>query len=52
MFFTERIRIAICMEEGEYLRRLSGCLMNHYRGSMEIHIFTDVNELDAAKNTV
>jgi hypothetical protein len=39
------------MEEGEYLRRLSGCLMNHYRGSMEIHIFTDVNELDAAKNT-
>lgn len=46
----ERIKIAICMEEGEYLRRLSACLINHYRGSMEIHIFTDVKQLAAAKD--
>ena len=45
----ERIKIAICMEKGEYLRRLSGCLMNHYRRSMEIHIFTDVTQLAGTK---
>jgi hypothetical protein len=39
------------MEEGEYLRRLSGCLINHYRGCMEIHIFTDVGQIKAANIT-
>ncbi len=45
VFFTERLKIAICMKEGEYLKRLSGCLMNHYQGNMEIHIFTDVEQM-------
>lgn len=40
------------MEEGEYLKRLSGCLMNHYRGSMEIHIFTDIKQLMDVDDTV
>lgn len=42
---VNRIRIAICMKEGEYLTRLSGCLMNHYRSCLEIHIFTDVEQI-------
>ncbi len=40
-----RIKIAICMNEGEYLTRLSGCLMNHYRSCLEIHIFTELEQI-------
>lgn len=41
----ERIKLAICMKEGEYLKRLSACLLNHYRTCMEIHIFTDIEQI-------
>lgn len=47
----ERIKIAICMKEGEYLRRLSACFMNHYRNDMEIHVFTSIEQILATNIT-
>ena len=41
----ERIKLAICMEEGEYLKRLSACFMKYYRTYLEIHIFTAIEQI-------
>ena len=42
----ERMKIAICMEDGEYLKRLSACLLRYYRSCMEIHIFTKTEQME------
>ena len=41
----ERIKLAICMEEGEYLKRLSACFMKYYRTYLEMHIFTGIDQI-------
>lgn len=41
----ERIKLAICMKDGEYLQRFFGCLMNHYRSQMEIYMFTELEQM-------
>ena len=41
----ERMKVAICMEEGEYLKRFSACLVNNYRNLLEIHMFTNEEDI-------
>ena len=34
------------MKEGEYVKRLSSCLMKHYGSGMEIHLYTECDEIE------
>lgn len=42
----EKLKLAVCMENGEYVKRFTNCLMNHYRNKIELHMFTDMKELE------
>ena len=46
---TNKLKLAICMEEGDYLKRLSSCLMKHYGSGMEIHLYTGCNEMEGIR---
>ena len=41
-----KIRLGLYLSDREYGERFTGCLMNHYRDRLELHLFT---ELEAAK---
>ena len=41
----KRVRLGLCIGDREYGDRFTGCLMNHYREQLELHIFTDVKAL-------
>ena len=41
-----KIRLGLYLRDREYGERFTGCLMNHYRDRLELHLFT---ELEAAK---
>lgn len=40
-----KVKLAICMEDETYQNRLVKCLMNHYDGRYELHIFKNPQEL-------
>ena len=48
----KRIRLGICMMEPEYRERFCGCLMNHYKEQLELHIFTEVQALIQAEQVL
>ena len=41
----KRVRIGLCMGDREYGDRFTGCLMNHYREQLELHIYTETESL-------
>lgn len=43
----QKIRLGICIEDQEYENRFTGCLMNHYKTSLELHIYTGLDQLMA-----
>lgn len=36
-----KIRLGLYLEDQEYGERFAGCLMNHYQGRLELHLFTE-----------
>lgn len=43
----QKRKIAICIEDDEYSKRFTGCIMNHYKNMLEFHIFTGCDQLIA-----
>ena len=41
----KRVRIGLCVGDREYGDRFTGCLMNHYREQLELHIYTEMESL-------
>lgn len=41
----KRVRLGLCMGNREYGDRFAGCLMNHYRDQLELHMFSQVDTL-------
>lgn len=41
----KRVRIGLYMGDWEYGDRFTGCLMNHYREQLELHIYTEAESL-------
>ena len=41
----KRVRIGLCLGDREYGDRFTGCLMNHYREQLELHIYTETESL-------
>lgn len=41
----KRVKLGICIGDQEYGNRFTGCLMNHYRERMELHIYTEAETL-------
>lgn len=41
----KRVRIGLCVGDREYGDRFIGCLMNHYREQLELHIYTELESL-------
>ena len=41
----KRVRLGLYIGDREYGERFTGCLMNHYREQLELHIYTEVNNL-------
>ena len=41
-----KLELAICIADEEYQKRFTNCLMNHYKEEFQLHIFTDIVELD------
>lgn len=44
----KRLRLGLCMGNREYGKRFAGCLMNHYRDQLELHIILQEEALDEA----
>lgn len=42
----QRIRLGICIGDNEYKTRFINCLMNHYRNQLELHIFSEADQID------
>lgn len=40
-----RVRLGLYVGDSEYGNRLTGCLMNHYREQLELHIYTEAESL-------
>lgn len=41
----DKTKLAICIEDEEYEARFVKCVMNHYKESYEIHVFSSINEV-------
>lgn len=41
----KKFRLGLYLEDREYGDRFTGCLMNHYRDRLELHIFTEENTM-------
>ena len=46
--YMRKIRLGLYLGDREYGERFIGCLMNHYRDRLELHLFTDLQGLRAA----
>lgn len=46
--YMRKIRLGLYLGDREYGERFIGCLMNHYRDRLELHLFTDSQGLRAA----
>lgn len=44
----KRVKVGICIDEQEYEQRFTCYLMNHYKEQLELHIFTNRYEIEAA----
>lgn len=43
-----KIRLGLYLSDREYGERFTGCLMNHYRDRLELHLFTGIEALMAS----
>lgn len=43
-----KVKVGMCIEEEEYAQRITCYLINHYNEQLELHIFSDRLELEAA----
>lgn len=41
-----KMELAICIGDEEYQKRFTNCFMNHYKEEFQLHIFTDIVQLD------
>lgn len=48
----KRVRLGVCMADQEFMDRLTGCLVKHYRQQLELHMFTDISMLWATAANV
>lgn len=42
----KKIRLGIYIEDGDYCERLTCYFMNHYKDQLEIHMYTELDQLD------
>lgn len=45
----DKVKLAICMGDLEFQERFVNCLMNHYKHQYEVHVFTEIDELNIEK---
>ena len=44
-----KTKLAICMKDLEYQSRFVNCFMNHYKHQYELHVYTDLEQLQLAE---
>ncbi len=46
----QKKRVGVCIEDTEYEKRFTNCLMNHYKNKLELHIYTGLDQFLSMEN--
>lgn len=45
----DKVKLAICIKDPEYQARFVNCFINHYKHQYEVHVFTNLEDLQNSK---